>query len=600
MSAREYTDFTLFKRLVIDAKKHWRYIVGIIFIDLVATPLSLLSPLPLKIVVDSVIGDRQIPITLAWFLPDFINSSTMGILFFAIALLILTSIFVQLQALFAVIVRLHAAAKLTLDFRSRLFWHGQTLSLAYHDSKGVTHTLYRILYDANAGQRVLLDGVISMATAFITLISMLVVISLINIKLAIVALMIVPILVLLIRNYRMPLREGWRHYKHIDNLAASIINEVFSSLRVVKAYTQEEKEYQRYTDRALDSLESEIQVNKLEGIFGLATGVVTACGTGAVLYIGVQSIQTGQMSVGDMLVVMSYLTLLYGPLSVIGRRLASMQDALTSAERVYSFLDEDSDVPEKLKAIPIDRLLGEFRISNLTFGYLENQNVLENVNLTIPSGAKVGIVGKTGSGKTTFLNLLMRFYDPQVGKIFIDGIDIKDLRVLDLRRQFGLVLQEPVLFSNSILENIAYGKANSSDEEIISAAQAANADEFIEKLSNGYQTLVGEKGMRLSGGQRQRVALARTFLKDAPILLLDEPTSSVDVGTEKLIMSAISRLMKKRTTFIIAHRLSTLDGCDMILHFSNGSITVIEREEVKSFLKRIELNEEKSVLNIGI
>jgi ATP-binding cassette, subfamily B, bacterial len=584
MQAKPTSDFLLFKRLVVDVKKFWCYIFGILFLDLLATPLSLLAPLPLKIVVDNVLGTEEIPGFLAILLPNFVQNSSMGMLIFAIVLLLFSTTLLLLQDLAATILRLHTDAKLTLDFRSRLFWHGQTLSLSYHDKKGVAHTLYRILYDANAGNRVIVDGALSMATAFITVVSMLVVIALINVELAFVAIAIVPILILLVITYRMPLRNGWNQQKTLDNNALSVISEVFSSLRVVKAYTQEQTEFGRYSQKALESFRSNIRVSTLEGTFWLAIGVVTACGTSAVLYIGVKTIQAGEMSVGDMLVVMSYLSLIYKPLQVIGKKLASMQSAFSSADRAFSFLDEDSDVPESPEALSLVRSLGEFRVSGITFGYDSNEPVLSDVKLIIPAGSKVGIVGKTGAGKTTFLNLLMRFYDPQSGQVYLDDTDIRDIKILDLRRQFGLVLQDPVLFSSSIKDNIAYGRPNASDEEVVAAAVAANAHEFVEQLPDGYRTLVGERGMRLSGGERQRIALARTFLRDAPILLLDEPTSSVDIGTEKLIMSAIARLMQGRTTFIIAHRLSTLEMCDMILHVNDGFITQIKQHNLEDFL----------------
>jgi ATP-binding cassette subfamily B protein len=389
---------------------------------------------------------------------------------------------------------------------------------------------------------------------------------------AFVALLVVPVLLVLIKSYRNPLREGWRKQKRLDSAAVSVINEVFSSLRVVKAFTQEHREQERYTQNASKSLSAKLGITLLQGSFSLATGITTAIGTGAVLYIGANMIQAGIMSVGDLLVVMTYLGMLYSPLTTIGKKLASMQNAFASAERAFDFLDEQVDVPERDRALPLARAQGAFRLENVSFEYEPGCPVLQDVLLEIPAGSRVGIAGKTGAGKTTLMSLLMRFYDPVAGRILLDGNDLRDYRLSDLRSQFGIVLQEPVLFSNSIADNIAYGRPDAGEEAIIAAARAANAHDFIEALPDGYDTLVGERGMRLSGGERQRIALARAFLRDAPVLLLDEPTSSVDIVTENLIMQAMERLMQGRTTFMIAHRLSTLDMCDVLLEVRDGRI----------------------------
>jgi len=275
---------------------------------------------------------------------------------------------------------------------------------------------------------------------------------------------------------------------------------------------------------------------------------------------------------------MAYLGLLYAPLRVMGRKLASMQNAFASAERAFSFLDESSDVPERPDAKSLDRAKGAIRLENVNFSYQDGTPVLREVSMDVPAGSKLGIAGITGAGKTTLMSLLMRFYDPSSGRILLDGVDIKEYKLADLRRQFGIMLQEPVLFSNSIAENIAYGWPGASEEEIIKAARAANAHDFILNLPEGYETLVGERGMRLSGGERQRIALARAFLRDAPILLLDEPTSSVDLETESLIIEAMDRLMEGRTTLMIAHRLSTLDSCDKRIEIKNGGLIDIKSD----------------------
>jgi ATP-binding cassette, subfamily B, bacterial len=295
-------------------------------------------------------------------------------------------------------------------------------------------------------------------------------------------------------------------------------------------------------------------------------------GTAAALWVGVRHVQTGVLSLGNLILLMSYLGQLYEPLRTIGKKASSLQGYLASAERAFAILDQTPDVLERTNARPLGRASGGVAFRDVSFAYEEGQTVLGNISFEVPAGTRVGIAGRTGAGKTTLLSLLTRFYDPVSGQIQLDGIDLRDYKVGDLRNQYAIVLQEPVLFSTSIAENIAYARPEASEEEIVKAAKLADAHDFVVGLPEGYQTRVGERGMRLSGGERQRISLARAFLKDAPILLLDEPTSSVDLKTESTIMEAMERLMQGRTTFIVAHRLSTLEGCDLRMELQDGRL----------------------------
>jgi ATP-binding cassette subfamily B protein len=270
---------------------------------------------------------------------------------------------------------------------------------------------------------------------------------------------------------------------------------------------------------------------------------------------------------------MAYLAQLYAPLKTMSKKAGSLQSYLASAERAFALLDEEPDVNERPRARAVRRVRGEVVFDNVSFSYDGEQPVLQDVSIRVRSGTRVGVAGATGAGKTTCVSLLNRFYDPTKGRILLDGVDLRDYRLADLRAQFAIVLQEPLLFSTSIGENIAYARPEASSEDIAAAAVAAGAHEFVAKLPDGYNTLVGERGVRLSGGERQRVSLARAFLKDAPVLILDEPTSSVDVNTEAAIMEAMYRLMEGRTTFMIAHRLSTLEGCDERIELASGRVT---------------------------
>jgi ATP-binding cassette subfamily B protein len=305
-------------------------------------------------------------------------------------------------------------------------------------------------------------------------------------------------------------------------------------------------------------------------------GLTIAIGTAGALYIGVRHVRAGTLTIGSLLMIMAYIAQVYQPLQVFTGKATDLQVWLASLERAFMLLDQSPEIAERQGALTLPLARGDFEFRNVTFVYEESGRGLHDVSFTIPAGTRVGVVGATGAGKTTLLNLLMRFYDPTAGDVLLDGIDIREYRIRDLRKQFAVVLQEPVLFASNIAENIAYGKPDASDDEIIAAAKAAASHDFILNLPEGYETQVGERGSRLSGGERQRISLARAFLRNSPILILDEPTSSVDVKTEAAIMEATERLMSGRTTFMIAHRLSTLKSCDLVLVLDQGSIVEIK------------------------
>jgi ATP-binding cassette subfamily B protein len=357
-----------------------------------------------------------------------------------------------------------------------------------------------------------------------------------------------------------------------------VVQEVLTALRVVKAFGQEDREHQRFVRHSREGMRARFRLLLAEGAYGLAVGLTTAVGTAAVLFIGIRHVQTGALTLGDLLLVMGYLAQLYGPLKTISSKAASLQSRLAGAERAFALLAEAPDVAERPNARPLARAAGAVSFRNVSFGYEQGRAVLQDVSFEIGPGTRLGIVGTTGAGKTTLISLLTRFYDPAAGQVLLDGVDLREYKLADLRNQFAIVQQEPVLFSTSIAENIAYACPGASEEDIIAAAGAANAHEFIVNLPDGYQTRVGERGMRLSGGERQRIALARAFLKDAPILILDEPTSSVDVRTEAGIMEALERLMSGRTTLLIAHRLSTLQDCDLLARVENGRLVEVRAD----------------------
>jgi len=572
MNPSRSTDLALFRRLLLEVRPYLPHMGLLLLVGLLATPLTLVTPLPLKIAVDTVLGSHPLPGPVRAALPRGMAPTQGLCLAIAVGLLVATALLKQGQDLANNLLKKYVVERMTLDLRARVFRHAHRLSFTYHDRQGTADAAYRIQQDVPDAQSIVVESVFPSITAFITLVSMFLVTAKMDWQLALVALSITPILFFVNRHYRRQFRGRWRAVKNLESSALAVIHEALGALRVVKAFGQEDREESRFIDRSGQGMWARIRLTAYEGGFGLQVGVLTAIGTAGVLWLGVQHVRTGVLTLGQLLVVMGYLTQLYDPLKTLSRKAATFQSKLTSAERVFSLIDNPPDVREKPRARSLARARGEIEFRHVSFGYTDRRTVLENVSFALPAGARLGITGPTGAGKTTLVSLLLRFYDPAEGEILLDGVDLRDYRIADLRNQFALVLQEPVLFSSSIGENIAYARPGASDQAIVEAAKVANAHEFITRLPQGYDTVVGERGMSLSGGERQRISLARAFLKDAPILVLDEPTSAVDLRTEALIIGALEQLMRGRTTLMIAHRLSTLESCDHRLDVDHGRV----------------------------
>jgi len=567
------SDLTVYRRLLRLGRPYRLHLAGIIGLGLLSPPLALLGPLPLKIAVDSVIGDQPLPAPLAILIPPAASPSTSGGMALVIGLVLVTALLVNIQALAQWLLQSYTGERLVLAFRSELFRHLQRLSVAYHDARGTADSLYRIQYDAPSIQWILVTGIPPFLTAGATLLAMVYVTARIDRQLALVALTIAPVLLGLMRLSGTRLRRRWTEVKELESAAMAVAHEVLAAVRVVKAFAQEPREQERFVTRAARGVWGQLRVALIGGGFDLLVGLTIAAGTAAALFIGVRHVRAQTLTLGDLLLVMGYLTQIYAPLQTITRKVAELQSSLAGAERAFALLDETPDVPELPTARPLVRARGAVSFRHVSFAYDTERSVLHDVTFDSPAGARVGIVGPTGSGKTTLISLLMRFYDPSGGQILLDGTDLRAYRVADLRNQFAVVLQDPVLFSTSIAENIAYAQPDADEAAIVAAARQANAHDFIIRLPDGYHTQVGERGLRLSGGERQRISLARAFLKDAPILIMDEPTSAVDLRTESAILEAMERLMRGRTTFIITHRPSIIGTADALVRIEHGHVT---------------------------
>src|SRR5437773_1477623 len=566
------SDLALYRRLLRQARPYWLHLALLFCIGVLASPIALLNPVPLKIVVDSVLGTRPLPPAVRALLPETMAGSPGALLAAAVGLLLAVAALAQLQALANKFMQAYVGERLVLGFRTQLVRQAQRLSLSYHDSKGAADSLYRIQQDASVIDKIMVEGIIPFITAAITLGTMIVVTARLDWQLALVALAVSPPLFALSRLYRPSMRRQHRHIKKLESSALAVVQETLGALRVVKAFGGEQQETDRFAQRSREGVAARIRMALTEGRYGLLVGLTTALGTGAVLFIGVRHVQANLLTLGQLLMAVTYLGQLYEPLKTVSKKAATLQSYLASAERAFALLDQQPEVPERPNARPIGRARGAVAFRHVSFAYGPDRPVLHDVSCDIAPGTRLGIVGATGAGKTTLISLLTRFYDPQQGAILLDGTDLRAYRLTDLRRQFAVVLQEAVLFSSSIAENIAYAAPGATRQQIVAAAQAANAHEFIERLPQGYDTEVGERGMKLSGGQRQRIALARAFLKDSPILILDEPTSSVDAQTEAAIVDALERLKQGRTVIVISHRPSTLAGCSAFLTVDGGRV----------------------------
>ena len=587
---RKTSDASLLWRLAKECRRYWIHLIGVLLISLAATPIFLLTPLPLSIAVDSVLKDKPLPGMLRDNLPGFFTSSHLWLLIVAVLLQVIVALLSQTQSLATNVLSTYSGEKMSLDLRARMFRHVQALSLSFHDTRGASDSAYRVEYDAPAIKDITIGGFIPIATSAFTLITAFAVAAAIDWQLTFVAIGIAPLLFMSSQRFKNQMRPHYTGVKALESRSLGVVQEVVTSLRLVKAFGREDDEQERYVAVSERGIKAKVRLALAEGIFGTIAGMTVAIGTGAVLFVGVRHVQTGVITLGQLMLLLGYTAQLYQPLKTFTKQIGKLQNSLASLERSFEVLDQEPEVVDGPNAIPLVNAMGEIEFSDVTFSYNKDQPVLEGVSFHIDPGSTVGIAGRTGAGKSTLLSLMMRFYEPDSGLIIFEGRDIRDFKVTDVRSQFALVLQEPVLFSTTIADNIRYGRPDADMDEVIAAAKAANAHSFISAMPDGYNSLVGERGMKLSGGERQRVSLARAFLKNASVLILDEPTSSVDIHTEAEIMEAMERLMEGRTTLMIAHRLQTLQKCDMTLLVDRGRVRVVEPDLLAELMAEIALD----------
>jgi ATP-binding cassette subfamily B protein len=575
----------LFRWLGRYAVRRWRGLLAVLATMIAKIGLDLLKPWPMKVLVDHGLGDQ--PLTpalaaLAAVLPG--SESRETVIAWAVAATVVLFLLGWALGVASSYASIGFGQRMVYDLATDLFSHLQSLSLRFHSRQSVGDSIRRVTTDCGCVSVIVKDALLPFAASLVTLLAMFVVMWRMEPRLTLVSVAIVPWLLFALRRYMKPMLERSYEQQEAEGRIYETVERTLSAIPVVQAFGREpasDRALARATDRAVDAAVASTAVGLK---FKLLTGLGTACGTAAIVWFGAQSVLDGRLTVGGILVFLSYLTALYGPLEALMYAPSTTQGAAGSARRVLEVLETRRDVEDRPDARRIRRLSGHVRIEHVTFGYERDRPILHDVSLEVRPGDTVAVVGPTGAGKSTLVSLVPRFSDPWSGRVTVDGVDLRDIELKALRSQVAVVLQESFLFPVSIAENIAYARPHVSKSEIEAAARAANAHDFIARLPQGYDTVLGERGATLSGGERQRLSVARAILKDAPILILDEPTSAVDAATEASLLDALRRLMHGRATIIIAHRMSTIANASFIVGLEHGR--VVEQGTPAELLQR--------------
>ena len=533
----------------------------------VGSLMALLAPWPLALLIDTVLGEEPLPSLLS----PLKGLSTYELLAIAVGSGLLITALEHGLAVIDEYVNTKLDQNIVLELRSDMFRHVQRLSQAFHDTKRTGQLMFMINSQASAAGAITV-AVPPLLRSVLTLVGMFVIVYKIEPTLALLSLTVVPFIYGSAGYYARRIQPQVVRVRNLESQSMTIIHEAMQMLRVIVAFGRERHEFGRFRRQSEEAVEARVRLTVRQTMFSLIVTMITATGTALVLGFGAHGVIQNNLSPGELLVVMGYISSLYKPLEEISNTVSGLQEQFITLRSALELLDTKPEIEENEDALQLDRVPGAVTFDHVSFHYSGRRGTLKDVSFHAPAGSRVAIVGPTGAGKSTLLNLLPRFYDPADGRVMLDGIDIRGVTLDSLRAQVSVVHQEPLLFSSSLRDNIRYGRLEASDAEVEEAARCANAHEFIMALPKGYDTLIGERGSRLSGGERQRIAVARAFLKDAAILILDEPTSAIDSRTEAVILTALTRLMEGRTTFMVAHRLSTVTESDLILVVNDGQV----------------------------
>jgi ATP-binding cassette subfamily B protein len=551
-------------------RPHWKWLLIVLTAMLVETAMALASPWPLKIVLDSVFDAKPLPPAFAWLVGE--SSDRLARLNLAVAATVVIALLQAATAYLNAYYTVSIGQWIAHDLRLGVYAHLQRLSMSYYDKQQVGPLISTITDDINAVQDFASTSLLDILIDVLTLAGMLAVMFMLNWRFTLVALALTPLLMVFVFRLRTEIKKATRDVRLRQSEIVTIVQEGLGSMRVVKAFAQGRFEWRRLDAKSVESVEAALYARRVRSLLGPVVTALVAIGTAAVLWFGARLVLDGGMTAGALVIFLAYLGRLFRPIQNLARASTSIAQAAIGLERVKAVLDADERLPQSPNARKLEHVKGRVEFRGVTFGYIPGRPVLENVSFVVEPGQMVGLVGPSGSGKSTLVGLIPRWYDPDAGVVTIDGTDVRELTIRSLRRRIGFVLQDTQLFYAPVWQNIGYGKPDATRDEIVRAAQLAQAHEFIEALPEGYDTVVGQGGFTLSGGQRQRLGIARAMVREASILILDEPSSGLDAESERLVFEGLDRLLAGKTTFVISHRLSTIMKADVILVLDGGKI----------------------------
>ena len=544
-----------------------------IALSLAAIGLNLLKPWPFKFIVDDILTRGPGPS--AW-LAQFGQMGTPAAMLAALCIgVVAIHLLAGVFGLFSNLLYVQVGLQALLRLRTELYAYLQSLPLKFHDARRSSDSTFRVAYDSQSIQTIYNRGFTSILGSVITLVAAFAVLFAMDWGLTLVSMAVLPLNVLAIHYFADRVRKQSTTIQERESAVYAVAQEGLSAVRMVHAFGREDFEVAQFREEAHESLRANLAMTFTSLNSALIISVLMAAGTAALYYVGSRHVLNGQLALGELLVFVSYLAMLYQPLEQLSYIAWTMEGAAAAAQRCFEVLDRPDEVSDRPHALQLKGTQGRIRFEHVDFGYSPERTILHDIDVEVEPGQAVAFVGGTGAGKSTLLSLVPRFYDPVAGRVLLDGRDVRDVTKRSLRAQISVVLQDTLLFSTTVRENIAYGRPDATDAEIVEAARRAQAHDFISEMPDGYRSQVGERGSHLSVGQRQRIGIARAFLKNAPILLLDEPTSALDPATEQAIMGVIDELMRGRTTLIITHRIATIHQLPKIVVLDHGRVVEV-------------------------
>ncbi len=551
-------------------RPYWGLLATAFAAMLVEGLADLLEPWPLKIIFDYVLGSKAMP---SWLSPWLRERDRLEVLDLAAVAVIAIAILGALSSYVERYLATTVAKRIGFDLRHMLYHHVQRMSLSFYDHRRTGDMVVRLTSDIDAAEDVFSSAILGIVLSTLTLLGMMGVMFYLNWQFALIGLSVAPPLFVIVYRFRHRIKAAAREVKKQESELASVVQESISSARVVKAFAQEEYEERKLDRESQEVVDVSLRARSVKARLSPAVDILVASGTCLVLWFGVRLVLEGRLSAGELIIFVLYLGKMYKPMKELSKMSDTLSKASVGFERIGEILAMESQVRDLPGAAPAPRFAGRIEFADVHFGYRPDTPVLNGVDLVVEPGQRAALVGLTGSGKSTLIGLIARLYDPLSGEVRIDGQDVRRYTLESLGSQISFVLQESVLFRATVAQNIAYGRADASREDIVRAATLANADKFIARLPQGYDTVLDERGQTLSGGQRQRIAIARAIVRDSPILLMDEPSASLDPASEELIFEGLSRLTEGRTSLTIAHRLATVRRADVIFVLDHGVIS---------------------------